>query len=91
MLIARRLRPFHEIATGGQRGHPAAVGGWVGGVPELRAGRVGIIMTVGGRRFLRLDGSVSSPDERQRRVAQFNADASIGCFLLSTRVRAACP
>jgi hypothetical protein len=64
---------------------------WVGGVPELRAGRVGIIMTVGGRRFLRLDGSVSSPDERQRRVAQFNADASIGCFLLSTRVRAACP
>ena len=37
-------------------------------------------------KFLRLDGSVASPDERQRRVNEFNADPSIGCFLLSTRV-----
>jgi len=37
-------------------------------------------------RYLRLDGKVTKPEERQRRVNEFNKDSRIGCFLLSTRV-----
>ena len=37
-------------------------------------------------RYLRLDGSVTKPEERQRRVDEFNKDERIGTFLLSTRV-----
>ena len=37
-------------------------------------------------RYLRLDGKVTKPAERQRRVNEFNNDERIGCFLLSTRV-----
>jgi hypothetical protein len=36
--------------------------------------------------FLRIDGSISKSDERQRRVELFNSDPSYFCFLLTTVV-----
>ncbi|ELR14643.1 SNF2 domain containing protein [Acanthamoeba castellanii str. Neff] len=45
-----------------------------------------LLLREGDYSFLRIDGSISKSDERQRRVELFNSDPSYFCFLLTTVV-----
>lgn len=45
-----------------------------------------LLLKDGSFSFLRIDGSISNPTERQRRVDLFNSDPSYFCFLLTTLV-----